>query len=82
MQRGAKTIQHFASKMDVDYAIGNKYRGDDHVDALGVIGSFKGKKRAIIIDDESATGSSIYNIVKLLKMKNMESNHLVLGFLI
>ena len=63
---GAKAIQHFAAKLDIDYAIGNKFRSDSKVDAIGVIGNLKGKERVIIIDDESATGSSIYNIVKLL----------------
>ena len=63
---GAKTIQHFATKLGIDYAIGNKFRADSEVDALGVIGNLRGKERVIIIDDESATGSSIYNIVKLL----------------
>jgi ribose-phosphate pyrophosphokinase len=63
---GAKAIQHFATKLEIDYAIGNKFRSDNKVDALGVIGNLKGKERVIIIDDESATGSSIYNIVKLL----------------
>lgn len=64
---GAKSTVHFSDAMDIPYAIANKFRpGKDRANLLGIIGDLKNKRVAIIIDDETVTGSSIMNAVRWL----------------
>ncbi|MBN2364129.1 ribose-phosphate pyrophosphokinase [candidate division WOR-3 bacterium] len=68
---GAKFTIHFADAMGISHAIVNKFRhAKDKSDMLGVIGDLEGKKTALIIDDETVTGSSFLNVVK-----NLKTNH-------
>lgn len=63
----AKFNIHYASTMGLPYAISNKFRSTgEKAEILGVIGDFKGKSTAIVIDDETITGTSIINAVKKL----------------
>jgi ribose-phosphate pyrophosphokinase len=64
---GAKFTVHFANAMDITYAIANKFRtGKDTANLLGVIGDLEGKKTAIIVDDETVTGTSLLNATRQL----------------
>ncbi len=64
---GAKFTVHFSEAMNIPYAIANKFRpGKDRANLLGVIGDIKGKRIAIISDDETVTGSSIANATRWL----------------
>ena len=63
----AKSTVQFADALGVEYAIGNKLRPkQEKTDLIGIIGNLKGKKIAVIGDDESVTVSSLMNIVKWL----------------
>ncbi|NLE02598.1 MAG: ribose-phosphate pyrophosphokinase [Fibrobacter sp.] len=64
---GAKFTVHFSEAMDISYAIANKFRpGKDRANLLGIIGDLHDKKTAIILDDETVTGSSVINAAKWL----------------
>ena len=64
---GAKFTVHFSEAMNIPYAVSNKFRpGKDRANLLGIIGDLKGKKIAIISDDETVTGSSIANATRWL----------------
>ncbi|MCP4152072.1 MAG: ribose-phosphate pyrophosphokinase [bacterium] len=64
---GAKFTVNYADKMNLPYAIANKFRSSgEKAEVLGVIGDFEGKKIAIITDDETITGTSILNTVTKL----------------
>jgi ribose-phosphate pyrophosphokinase len=59
---GAKFAVHYANAMNLTYAIANKFRtGKDKANLLGIIGDLENKKTAIIIDDETVTGTSVLN---------------------
>ncbi len=59
---GAKFTVHYSDAMDIPYAIANKFRpGKDKANLLGIIGNVQDKKIAIITDDETVTGTSIFN---------------------
>jgi len=66
---GAKFTVHYANAMKTTYAITNKFRKGPTANLLGVIGDIENKKTAIIIDDETATGTSILNAVTKLYEK-------------
>jgi ribose-phosphate pyrophosphokinase len=64
---GAKFAVHYANAMDLTYAIANKFRtGKDKANLLGIIGDLENKKSAIIIDDETVTGTSVLNAARQL----------------
>ncbi|MCX7727544.1 MAG: ribose-phosphate diphosphokinase [Chitinispirillaceae bacterium] len=64
---GAKFTVHFSEALNIPYAIANKFRpGKDKANLLGIIGEMRGKKIAIILDDETVTGSSLANAARWL----------------
>jgi len=64
---GVKFTVHYSEAMGVSHAIASKFRkGKDSSNLLGVIGDIENKKTAIIIDDETVTGSSLLNTVETL----------------
>ncbi len=64
---GAKFTIHFSDLLDIPYAIANKFRpGREKTDFLGIIGELSEKSRAIILDDEMVTGSSLVNTIKTI----------------
>lgn len=64
---GAKFTIHLAKTLFLSYAIGNKFRGqEDRTDMIGIIGDISGKSVAIIADDETVTGGSIANTIRML----------------
>ncbi|MDG5814723.1 ribose-phosphate diphosphokinase [Chitinispirillales bacterium ANBcel5] len=64
---GTKFTIHFSDAMNIPYAIANKYRpGKEKTSLIGIIGDISDKQVAIILDDETVTGSSLINTVKSL----------------
>jgi ribose-phosphate pyrophosphokinase len=64
----AKSGARFAKDLDVPFAAGNKERlSDTEVVISGMVGEqVRGKKRALVYDDEIATGGTILEITKAL----------------
>jgi ribose-phosphate pyrophosphokinase len=65
---GAKSTARFANSLNLPYAYGNKERvSDTEVSIAGLMGhSIRGYKRAIIYDDEIATGGSVVELCRIL----------------
>lgn len=74
---GTKFTLKFSEMMDLDPAVMNKYRKrKDEASLLGVVGALDGKKIAIVIDDETVTGTSLINAGKALKENyNINETH-------
>ena len=73
---GFKEIKYFSELLNIDHCVGSKDRPEQKkTKALGVEGNLDGKKRAIIIDDETATFSSCVDIIKHLSAKGIEEFH-------
>lgn len=70
----AKSAGRFARELGVELVTGNKERvSDTEVRISGLIGkTVRGFKRAIVIDDEIATGSSIVEISQVLADNGVE----------
>jgi len=70
----AKSAARFAKSMGLPVTAGNKERVSDHeVRIIGLIGDqVKGHKRALIYDDEIATGGSILEISRVLIEEGIE----------
>jgi ribose-phosphate pyrophosphokinase len=70
----AKSAARFANDLGLPVAAGNKERvSDTQVRITGMIGSqVRGYKRALIYDDEIATGSSILEVSRLLVEQGIE----------
>jgi len=69
----AKHTTRFAKGLKLPIAAGIKERiSDTRVKLTGFVGDLTGKKRAIIYDDEIATGSSVMEISKLLTEKGIQ----------
>ncbi len=63
----AKHTTRFAKYLGLPVAAGIKERvSDTKVQLTGFVGSLEGKKRALIYDDEIATGTSVIEISKLM----------------
>lgn len=80
---GTKLTLKFSEMMELDPAIMNKYRkGKDDSSLLGMVGALDGKNKAIIIDDETVTGTSFINAGKALKENhNFEEVHIGISHL-
>jgi ribose-phosphate pyrophosphokinase len=70
----AKSAARFAKSLDLPVAAGNKERVSDmEVRINGLVGNqVKGHKRALIYDDEIATGGSIAELTRLLIAEGVE----------
>ncbi|MBN8579896.1 MAG: ribose-phosphate pyrophosphokinase [Anaerolineae bacterium] len=70
----AKSAARFAKSLDLPVAAGNKERvSDTEVRISGLVGNqVKGHKRALIYDDEIATGGSIAELTRLLIEEEVE----------
>lgn len=63
----AKHASKLAKLLDIPMAIGTKFRlGDDEVEISDVLGGDKMRRRAIIIDDEIATGGTMVEMAHKL----------------
>jgi ribose-phosphate pyrophosphokinase len=70
----AKSAARFAKSMDLPVAAGNKERvSDSKVIISGLVGNqVRGHKRALIYDDEIATGGSIWELSRVLIEEGVE----------
>lgn len=70
----AKSAARFAKALGLPVAAGNKERiSDDEVRISGLVGnSVRGHKRALVYDDEIATGGSILELSRLLVEEGIE----------
>ncbi|KYK38106.1 MAG: hypothetical protein AYK18_07980 [Theionarchaea archaeon DG-70] len=66
---GGQYVVNFAKAIGISYAIANKYRTHKGVGHTGIIGALRKKTTAIIIDDETVTGSSVMSTIDLLNKK-------------
>ncbi len=63
----AKKASQLAKLLDIPLAVGTKFRlADSQVEITEVLGSGKLKRRAIIIDDEIATGGTVVEMARIL----------------
>jgi ribose-phosphate pyrophosphokinase len=63
----AHSAGRFAQRLNLPLAVGNKTRiSDKHVVVSGIIGDVSGRTRAIVYDDEIASGTSVVEIIKVL----------------
>jgi ribose-phosphate pyrophosphokinase len=68
----ARSAGHFAASLGLPVAIGNKKRvSDQEVVLSGLMGEVAGKERAIIYDDEIASGGSTLAMVELLRQHGL-----------
>ncbi len=69
----AKQTTRFARDLKLPVAAGIKERlSDFQVELSGFVGNLAGKKRALVYDDEIATGGSVVEICKLLLERGIE----------
>ncbi|MBW2965923.1 ribose-phosphate diphosphokinase [Candidatus Woesearchaeota archaeon] len=73
---GFKEIRCLAENLGIDYCAGSKDRPEQKkTNVLGVGGDLEGKKRAIIIDDETATFSSCFDLIEYLHQVGIKEFH-------
>ncbi len=69
----AKHTTRFANYLKLPVAAGIKERiSDTQVHLTGFVGNLEGKKRALVYDDEIATGGSVVEISKLLVARGIQ----------
>jgi ribose-phosphate pyrophosphokinase len=75
----AKTAARFAKSLDLPVAAGNKERvSDSKVNISGLVGNqVRGHKRALVYDDEIATGGSILELSRVLISEGIEEIRLI-----
>ena len=67
----SKMAMYFAQAMDLDCAIGSKFRPrPDEATLAQIVGDFTGKKIAIVVEDELSTGGTLQNLFKVLTDEN------------
>jgi ribose-phosphate pyrophosphokinase len=73
----SKLIQHFCRALELKAAIASKFRPRaDEAVVSQIVGDFKGKTTAIILDDELSTGGTLYALVeKLVKETPIREVH-------
>jgi ribose-phosphate pyrophosphokinase len=63
----AKTVRNISKGLKLPMSVASKFRpAKEKVEIMEIVGDFKGKKNAIIIDDIISTGSTIYEAAKIL----------------
>ncbi len=69
-----KMIQHFSREMGVDSAIASKHRPQaEQATITDIIGDFRGKKTAIVLDDMVASAKTVIELIKeLVDKKGIE----------
>ncbi len=74
----SKFATHFGRALDINVAIGSKYRPEPGAVVISeIIGDFQGKKTAIILDDMISSGGSIYELArKLSREKGIEEMYI------
>lgn len=65
-----KLIMHFSREMDINSAIASKYRPrEEEAVITDIIGDFRGKSKAIVLDDMIASAKTVVELVKELVEK-------------
>ncbi len=74
----SKFATHFGRALDINVAIGSKYRPEPGTVVISeIIGDFQGKKTAIILDDMISSGGSIHELAKkLVREKGIEEMYI------
>lgn len=73
----AKTASHFARLLNLPVAAGSKIRrGDDDIEIESIVGDVTGR-RAIVLDDEIATGGSMVGLLDVLAQSGCPSASVV-----
>jgi len=69
-----KMIMHFAREMELDSAIASKFRPNQEEAVItDIIGDFRGKRIALVIDDMIASAGTVQDLVsKLVREKGIE----------
>lgn len=69
-----KLIMHFSREMDINSAIASKYRPKEEEAVItDIIGDFRGKRRAVVLDDMIASAKTVVELVKeLVEKKGIE----------
>ncbi|MGW8251016.1 MAG: ribose-phosphate diphosphokinase, partial [Anaerolineales bacterium] len=70
----SKYISYFSRKLDLSSAFASKYRPEPEKAVISdLVGSFSGKRTAIILDDMISTGGTIFSLVeKLVAEKSIQ----------
>lgn len=78
---GMKEVMHLAGALGLNYGFCAKDRPEQKkTKSLGILGEFKGKKRVIIPDDESATFGSCFDAMEILSGEfNIEEFYLAIS---
>ncbi|MDP6041122.1 MAG: ribose-phosphate diphosphokinase [Candidatus Latescibacteria bacterium] len=67
----SKLAMYFSQAMDLDCAIGSKFRPrPDEATLAQIVGDFSGKKTAIVVEDELSTGGTLKNLFEVLTEEN------------
>jgi ribose-phosphate pyrophosphokinase len=73
----SKHVTHFSRAMGLKTAIASKYRPEPGKVVISeVIGDFRGKKIAIVLDDMISSGGTIYELTRKLGSKGIEEVHM------
>jgi ribose-phosphate pyrophosphokinase len=74
----AKFISHFGRAMDISTAIASKYRPKPEVAVIkDIIGDFRGKRTAVILDDMISGGGTTFELAKkLVEEKGIREIHI------
>lgn len=79
---GFKEVKYFAESMGINQLVGMKDRPEQHkTNAVAIGGITKGKKRALLLDDETATLSSCLNMMKALRERGIREFHVGISHL-
>ncbi len=73
----SKLITHFGRALGLTCAIGSKTRPEAEVAVISdVIGDFRGKTKAVVLDDIVSTAGTVYELVKRLTEKGIREVYL------
>ncbi|RLE43583.1 hypothetical protein DRJ48_00545 [Candidatus Woesearchaeota archaeon] len=77
---GGRIIRHFAMGLGVDFAITDKHRNEDgDLESMGILGKTKGKRLAIILEDETVSVRTLYNCAMHLREAGIEEIVMILS---
>jgi ribose-phosphate pyrophosphokinase len=66
----AKLVTHFSRAMNIQSAVASKFRPKpENVEVSEVIGEFRGKKTALILDDMISSGGTVHAVARVLSEK-------------
>lgn len=76
----SKFVTHFGRALNLDCAIGSKFRPRPEVaEITDIIGNFAGKRIAIILDDMISSGGTVYAMIRRLVTEHPEIEEVYIG---